>query len=145
METLTADGSARREVACGGERIGNRGYFFAPTVLTDVPLGARVVNEEGAVQGARSTVIGQRYGGYDSRSAKYSTRWRMGSPPTLTRSAKTMADVGRDVESGMVSISHHGLAPLPELPFGGVKIVPVAARRGLEPLGLSQPKLVAMA
>jgi succinate-semialdehyde dehydrogenase / glutarate-semialdehyde dehydrogenase len=28
-----------------------------------------------------------------------------------------MADVGRDVESWMVSINHHGLAP-PELPFG---------------------------
>jgi hypothetical protein len=31
-----------------------------------------------------------------------------------------MADVGRDVESGMVSINHHGLA-LPELPKMNVK------------------------
>ncbi len=47
MEALTADAvSHGAKVACGGERIGNRGYFFAPTVLTDVPMGARVMNEE---------------------------------------------------------------------------------------------------
>jgi succinate-semialdehyde dehydrogenase / glutarate-semialdehyde dehydrogenase len=47
MEALTADAvSHGAKVACGGERIGNRGYFFPPTVLTDVPMGARVMNEE---------------------------------------------------------------------------------------------------
>ena len=47
MEALTADAvSHGAKVACGGKRIGNRGYFFAPTVLTDVPMGARVMNEE---------------------------------------------------------------------------------------------------
>ena len=30
----------------GGKRIGNQGYFFEPTVLTDVPLDARIMNEE---------------------------------------------------------------------------------------------------
>ncbi len=37
-----------------------------------------------------------------------------------TRSAKTAARLGEAIESGMVSINHHGLA-LPETPFGGVK------------------------
>ena len=37
-----------------------------------------------------------------------------------TKSAKTAAAIGAAVESGMVSINHHGLA-LPEVPFGGVK------------------------
>ena len=30
----------------GGERIGTEGNFFQPTVLNDVPLSARIVNEE---------------------------------------------------------------------------------------------------
>jgi succinate-semialdehyde dehydrogenase/glutarate-semialdehyde dehydrogenase len=30
----------------GGQRIGNRGFFYTPTVLSDVPLSARVMNEE---------------------------------------------------------------------------------------------------
>ena len=34
------------KVQTGGQRIGNKGNFFEPTVLTDVPLDARVMNEE---------------------------------------------------------------------------------------------------
>src|SRR5277367_1145400 len=37
-----------------------------------------------------------------------------------TRSAKTAQAVAAAVETGMISINHHGLA-LPEVPFGGVK------------------------
>ena len=33
-------------VRSGGERVGNAGYFYAPTVLTDVPEHARVLHEE---------------------------------------------------------------------------------------------------
>ncbi len=33
-------------VAAGGERVGDTGNFFAPTVLTDVPLDADVFNNE---------------------------------------------------------------------------------------------------
>ena len=53
-----------------------------------------------------------------------------------------MADVGRDVESGMVSINHHGLA-LPELPFGGVKDSGYGSEGGAEALeAYLNPKLV---
>ncbi len=59
-----------------------------------------------------------------------------------TKSAKTMADVGRDVESGMVSINHHGLA-LPELPFGGVKDSGYGSEGGAEALeAYFNPKLI---
>src|SRR5580692_8983988 len=37
-----------------------------------------------------------------------------------TRSTKTAEAIGHAIESGMVSINHHGLA-LPEVRFGGVK------------------------
>ena len=37
-----------------------------------------------------------------------------------TRSAKTAQAIATSVETGMISINHHGLA-LPEVPFGGVK------------------------
>lgn len=47
MARLTADaaGHGARLVA-GGSRVGNRGYFFAPTVLADVPDAAQVMTEE---------------------------------------------------------------------------------------------------
>ena len=30
----------------GGHRVGNKGYFFEPTVVSDVPKDARAMNEE---------------------------------------------------------------------------------------------------
>src|SRR5690606_14552329 len=34
------------QVACGGERVGETGCFYAATVLTDVPDDARLLTEE---------------------------------------------------------------------------------------------------
>src|SRR3984885_5194644 len=139
MEALTADAvSHGAKVACGGERIGNRGYFFAPTVLTDLPMGARVMNEEpfGPI------AIMSPFSEYDSAISE-ANRLPYGlAAYAYTRSAKTMANVGRDVESGMVSINHHGLA-LPELPFGGVKDSGYGSEGGSEALeAYLNPKLV---
>lgn len=47
MEELVADAAGKgARVLAGGHRVGNRGWFFAPTVLADVPLEARIMNEE---------------------------------------------------------------------------------------------------
>jgi acyl-CoA reductase-like NAD-dependent aldehyde dehydrogenase len=47
MQQLTQDAVAKgAKIATGGERIGTQGHFFAPTVLTHVPLNANVVNQE---------------------------------------------------------------------------------------------------
>ena len=47
LEALTADARARGgRVLTGGERLGNRGYFFPPTVLTELPDDARALREE---------------------------------------------------------------------------------------------------
>jgi succinate-semialdehyde dehydrogenase/glutarate-semialdehyde dehydrogenase len=128
MDTLIADATARgAKVATGGERIGNRGYFFKPTVLTDVPLAARIMHEEpfGPV------AIVSRFTDYDAAIAE-ANRLPYGlAAYAYTTSAKTMAGVGRDIESGMVSINHHGIA-LPELPFGGIKDSGYGSEGGIE-------------
>ncbi|MGY3622165.1 acyl-CoA reductase-like NAD-dependent aldehyde dehydrogenase [Bradyrhizobium sp. USDA 10063] len=47
MESFVADAVQRgAELRTGGKRIGNEGFFFEPTVLTSVPLRARIMNEE---------------------------------------------------------------------------------------------------
>ena len=47
MEGFIADAVAKgATVETGGRRIGNKGYFFEPTVLTNVPREARIMNEE---------------------------------------------------------------------------------------------------
>ncbi len=117
METLTADATAKgAKLRTGGERIGNRGNFFKPTVLTDVPLNARMMNEEpfGPVAAIN------RFSDYDS-AVKEANRLPYGlASYAYTKSAKTISDLGRDIESGMLSVNHHGLG-LPEVPFGGIK------------------------
>ena len=48
MEGIVAGRRQQGRASCatGGNRIGNKGYFFEPTVLTDVPNDARAMNEE---------------------------------------------------------------------------------------------------
>ena len=139
MEALTADAvSHGAKVACGGERVGNRGYFFAPTVLTDVPLKARVMNEEpfGPI------AVVNAFRDYDAAVGE-ANRLAYGlAAYAYTKSAKTMAAVGRDVESGMVSINHHGLA-LPEVHFGGIKDSGYGSEGGADALeAYFNPKLI---
>jgi len=128
MEAMVADATSHgAKVATGGERIGNRGYFFKPTVLTDVPLSARMMTEEpfGPV------AMVNRFSDYDEVVAE-ANRLPYGlAAYAYTTSAKTMAGLGRDIESGMVSINHHGIA-LPELPFGGIKDSGYGSEGGIE-------------
>jgi succinate-semialdehyde dehydrogenase/glutarate-semialdehyde dehydrogenase len=128
MEALIGDAIQKgATVRTGGNRIGNKGNFFEPTVLTDVPMNARVMHEEPfgplAVISAFST--------FDEVVAE-SNRLPYGlAAYAYTRSAKTANAVAAAVESGMVSINHHGLA-LPEVPFGGVKDSGYGSEGGLE-------------
>ncbi len=117
MESLIADAVQHGgKIQTGGKRIGNKGFFFEPTVLTDVPVSARIMNEEpfGPV------AIVSPFKDMDSALSE-ANRLPYGlAAYAYTRSTKTATAVGAGLESGMVSINHHGLA-LPEVPFGGMK------------------------
>jgi succinate-semialdehyde dehydrogenase/glutarate-semialdehyde dehydrogenase len=100
----------------GGNRIGNKGYFFEPTVLAKVPTSARVMNEEPF----GPLAIVNKFHDFDE-VVEEANRLPYGlASYAFTRSAKTAAAIGQQVEAGMMTINHLGLA-LTELPFGGVK------------------------
>jgi len=117
MERFVADAVEKgAKLRTGGKRIGNKGNFFEPTVLTDVPLEARLMNEEPF--GPIAPIA--RFKDFESVVME-ANRLPYGlAAYAYTKSAKTMSAIGSAIESGMVSINHHGLA-LPEVPFGGVK------------------------
>src|SRR5262249_33614276 len=47
METFIGDAvNCGAKLHLGGERLGKEGYFYQPTVLSDVPPKARIMNEE---------------------------------------------------------------------------------------------------
>jgi len=117
IEALVSDALAKgAKLHCGNERIGNKGYFFAPTVLSDVPLTARLMNEEpfGPV------AIINRFSNADEAITE-ANRLRYGlASYAFTRSTELAHRLGVEVKAGMTTINHLGLA-LPEVPFGGIK------------------------
>jgi succinate-semialdehyde dehydrogenase/glutarate-semialdehyde dehydrogenase len=117
LEALIEDAvSHGAEITTGGRRIGNKGNFFEPTVLANVPSHARIMNEEpfGPV------AIVNRFETLDNAIAE-ANRLPFGlAAYAFTRSNASTHAIGQRVEAGMVSINHLGLA-LPEIPFGGMK------------------------
>ena len=104
------------EVRTGGERIGNKGYFYQPTVVTGLTKDARMMNEEPFAPVAMIA----SFKDFDEVVAE-ANRLPYGlASYAFTRSAKTANALAAKVESGMMTINHLGLA-LPEVPFGGIK------------------------
>ncbi len=117
IEGLVQDAVSRGgKLGTGGKRIGNKGYFYEPTVISDLPLDARAMNEEPF--GPLALV--NRFKAVDDVIAE-ANRLPYGlAAYAFTSSAKTAQAVAAGVETGMMTINHLGLA-LPEVPFGGVK------------------------
>lgn len=136
VEALIQDAVERGgKLLTGGNRIGNRGNFFEPSVLVDVPTEARIMNEEpfGPV------AIINRFA-TEEEAITEANRLPYGlATYAYTRSAKTMQALGDQVETGMITINHLGLA-LPEVPFGGVKDSGYGTEGGADAL---EPYLVA--
>ncbi|MDE2333478.1 MAG: NAD-dependent succinate-semialdehyde dehydrogenase [Rhodospirillales bacterium] len=128
MEGFIADAVQKgAAVRTGGKRIGNKGNFFEPTVLTEVTTQMRAMNEEPF--GPLALVAAFKK---TEDALAEANRLPYGlAAYAYTRSAATANKVATAVESGMMSINHHGLA-LPEVPFGGVKDSGYGSEGGLE-------------
>ncbi|WP_213879385.1 NAD-dependent succinate-semialdehyde dehydrogenase [Pseudomonas sp. dw_358] len=114
---LVADAvSQGARLETGGHRIGHEGYFFEPTVLSQVPISARIMNEEPFGPVAiinRFTDFAEAIG--EANRLPYGL-----AAYAFTGSAQTAYALGREMETGMLSINHNGMA-LAEVPFGGIK------------------------
>ena len=117
MERFVSDAVDKgAKIKTGGKRKGNKGYFFEPTVMTNVSKESRIMNEEpfGPLAPINS------FSSIDE-VVEESNRLNYGlAAYAYTNSAKTAQDLGQKIESGQVSINHHGLG-LVDTPFGGVK------------------------
>ncbi len=130
MDGFVADARQRgANVAVGGERIGNAGYFFQPTVLTDVPDDARIMTEEPF--GPIAPIV--RFGDRDEVVRRANSLPFGLAAYYFTRSLDTASAVLDGLEVGMVSLNG---APLnsPETPFGGVKDSGYGSEGGTEGL-----------
>ena len=117
MERLIADAiAAGGTLECGGTRIGNQGFFFAPTVLSGVPLSAEIMNEEpfGPV------ALINRYPTEDAMVAE-ANRLPYGlAAYCWTRDARRQKTLPARLETGMLALNTTTIGGA-DAPFGGVK------------------------
>ncbi|GAB2461566.1 NAD-dependent succinate-semialdehyde dehydrogenase [Comamonas humi] len=117
MAQVVNDAAAKgATVATGGERVGSSGNFFAPTILTDVPLDASVFNDEpfGPIAALRS---------FDRLEDAIAEANRLPyglAAYAYTRSYKNVQLLSHGIEAGMVWINQPA-TPTAEFPFGGIK------------------------
>lgn len=117
MEDMVADAKRRgARVAAGGHRIGERGYFFAPTLLADVPLDANAMQHEPF--GPIGACVP-----FDTLDEALSLANGLSvglSAYAFTNSLADAERISRELDCGVVSINHFG-AGGPDTPFGGVR------------------------
>jgi succinate-semialdehyde dehydrogenase/glutarate-semialdehyde dehydrogenase len=117
MEMLVADAKSKgARVLAGGSRIGNRGYYYPLTVLTDVPDDARCMREEPF--GPLALVNPVR--NLDEAIEKANALPYGLAGYAFTSSAPKVERLASGLEVGNLSINHF-VASLAETPFGGVK------------------------
>jgi succinate-semialdehyde dehydrogenase/glutarate-semialdehyde dehydrogenase len=105
------------------------GFFYQPTVLSDVPNEARIMNEEpfGPV------AIINPFGDFDS-VMKQANRLPYGlAAYAFTRSSRTVNLLGEQLEAGMIGINSYQIS-VPESPFGGIKESGHGSEEGIEGL-----------
>jgi len=117
VEELVADAiRTGAKVACGARRLDRPGYFYAPTVLYDVPIAAQAMNQEpfGPLALIRP---------FDEieEAIQESNRLAYGlAAYVFTRSISTEATVTERLEAGMVAVNRI-FSSMIEAPFGGMK------------------------
>jgi succinate-semialdehyde dehydrogenase/glutarate-semialdehyde dehydrogenase len=117
MEAITRDAIERgATVLAGGQRIGDIGNFWQPTVLDKVPLQARVFNDEPFGPVAAIQVFERL-----EDAIAEANRLAYGlAGYAFTRSLRNADLLARRVEVGMLWINTPA-APSAEMPFGGIK------------------------
>ncbi|WP_229266799.1 NAD-dependent succinate-semialdehyde dehydrogenase [Leptospira sp. severe_002] len=117
MDAFVADAKDRGgKIQTGGQRRGNQGYFYEPTVITDIPDDSKIMTQEPfgplapIVTFKTFDEVVQRANSLEFGLAAYA----------FTSSNSTAAAIGDAIESGMVGINSIAVST-PETPFGGVK------------------------
>ncbi|HET9663055.1 MAG TPA: NAD-dependent succinate-semialdehyde dehydrogenase [Burkholderiales bacterium] len=129
------------KVLTGGYPIGEKGNFFEPTVITELPRDAMAMNQEPF----GPLAIINPFRSFDDAVTE-ANRLPYGlAAYAWTKSAKTANAIAASVETGMMTINHLGLA-LPEVPFGGVKDSGYGSEGGSEAIeAYLSPKFVTQA
>ena len=130
MDDFVGDARERgAKIQTGGNRIGNQGFFFGPTVISEVNEDAKIMNEEPF--GPLAPVA--RFSTMDEVIER-ANRLPVGlAAYAFTTSNKRAMALSEGLEAGLVGVNSFNIAA-PEAPFGGVKDSGVGREAGSEGL-----------
>lgn len=117
IEKLVLDAKEHgANVVAGGYPLGEQGYFYAPTVLSDIPLKALAMSHEPFGPLALCMPVNDL-----NQALNIANSLPLGlSGYAFTNSLSDAARISEELECGVLSINHFG-APGADAPFGGVK------------------------
>lgn len=124
VESARADGAT---VALGGAVVPGPGYFYEPTVLTDVPHDARILTEE--IFGPVAPIVTFRD---ESEAVRLANATEFGLVAyAFTRDLDRGLRLAEELEVGMFGLNT-GIVSNPAAPFGGVKQSGLGREGGFE-------------
>jgi succinate-semialdehyde dehydrogenase / glutarate-semialdehyde dehydrogenase len=117
IHDLVEDAAARgAHVQIGGTPYDTPGFFYPPTVLTNIPADARILNEEpfGPVAAI------SKFRSIDDAITE-ANRLQYGlAAYCFTQDVSEHIALTNGIEAGMIGVNHFGIS-MAEIPFGGVK------------------------
>ncbi len=130
MEAIVNDSKSRGgKIATGGKRHGNQGYFFEPTVITDLPDDSKLMTEEPF--GPMAPIV--PFKTFDEVVERANSLPFGLAAYAFTSSATTANAIGDAIQSGMVGVNSVAIST-PETPFGGIKESGYGSEGGIEGL-----------
>src|SRR5215204_7829998 len=130
MAAIVNDSKSRGgKIVTGGKRRGNQGYFFKPTVVTDIPDDSKLMTEEPF--GPIAPVV--PFKTFDEVVERANSLPYGLAAYAFTSSGQTATAIGDALESGMVGVNTVVIS-MPETPFGGVKESGYGHEGGIEGL-----------
>jgi succinate-semialdehyde dehydrogenase/glutarate-semialdehyde dehydrogenase len=117
MANIVADCQSRgAKIAAGGSRHGNQGYFFEPTVVTDIQDDSKLMTQEPF--GPVAPII--PFKSFDEVVARANALEFGLAAYAFTSSTKTANAISDALQSGMVGVNTFAIS-MAETPFGGIK------------------------
>ena len=104
------------EILLGGSEIDGKGFFYQPTILTDIKPDMRIAKEETFGPVAPITIVEN-----ESEAIKFANDVEFGLGASIWTKDLARADkMSRQIESGIVSVNNVVISD-PRIPFGGIK------------------------
>ncbi len=130
MESFVNDAKSRGgKVMTGGTRHGNQGYFFEPTVITEVPDDSKIMTQEPF--GPLAPIV--PFKTFDEVVERANSLPFGLAAYAFTSSGATATAIGDAIQSGMVGVNSVAIST-PETPFGGIKESGYGSEGGIEGL-----------